>query len=116
MIQLGIPSQKRSGSGSAAEASARKLALLGYDVSYHTVCRLLRKLGYSLKVNVKHRAATVGSPKRDAQFCLYCSAARRIPRIRMACTERRLQEKGVNRQLQGQWQLLVQGSDPSQRA
>jgi len=45
-----------------------KLALLGYDVSYHTVCRLLRKLGYSLKVNVKQRAATAGSPKRDAQF------------------------------------------------
>ena len=45
-----------------------KLALLGYNVNYHTVCRLLRKLGYSLKVNVKQRAATVNSPKRDAQF------------------------------------------------
>ena len=47
---------------------SRKLALLGYDVNYHTVCRLLRKLGYSLKVNVKKRAVTMGSPKRDTQF------------------------------------------------
>jgi hypothetical protein len=47
---------------------SKKLAQMGYDVNYHTVCRLLKDMGYSMKVNVKKRASTAHSPKRDAQF------------------------------------------------
>jgi hypothetical protein len=47
---------------------SKKLAGMGYKVNYHTVCRLLRDMGYSMKVNVKKRASTAHSPKRDAQF------------------------------------------------
>ena len=47
---------------------SKKLAKMGYCVNYHTVCRLLKDLGYSMKVNVKKRASTAHSPKRDAQF------------------------------------------------
>jgi hypothetical protein len=47
---------------------SKKLAQMGYTVNYHTLCRLLKKMGYSMKVNVKKRASTAHSPKRDAQF------------------------------------------------
>jgi hypothetical protein len=47
---------------------SKKLANIGYQVNYHTVCRLLKDMGYSMKVNVKKRASTAHSPKRDAQF------------------------------------------------
>ncbi len=47
---------------------SKKLAEKGYQVNYHTVCCLLKQMGYSMKVNVKHRASTAYSPKRDAQF------------------------------------------------
>jgi hypothetical protein len=47
---------------------SNRLAEMGYTVNYHTLCRLLKEMGYSMKVNVKKRASTVHSPKRDAQF------------------------------------------------
>ena len=47
---------------------SKKLAEKGYTVNYHTVCNLLKQMGYSMKVNVRHRASTAYSPKRDAQF------------------------------------------------
>lgn len=47
---------------------SKKLAEKGYKVNYHTICDLLKQMGYSMKVNVRHRAATAYSPKRDAQF------------------------------------------------
>jgi hypothetical protein len=46
----------------------KKLATMGIQVNYRTICRLLKQMGYSMKVNVKARAATVNSPKRDRQF------------------------------------------------
>jgi hypothetical protein len=47
---------------------SKKLAEMGYTVNYHTVCRLLKDMGYSMKVNVKKRASGPHSSKRDAQF------------------------------------------------
>jgi hypothetical protein len=47
---------------------SKKLAAMGYEVNYRTVCRLLKDMDYSLKVNVKKRASTAYAPKRDAQF------------------------------------------------
>jgi hypothetical protein len=47
---------------------SKKLAEMGIKVNYHTICRLLKQMGSSMKVNVKTRAATVNSPKRDMQF------------------------------------------------
>ena len=93
-----------------------KLALLGYNVNYHTVCRLLRKLGYSLKINMKQRAATVGSPKRDAQFS-YIAQQRATflesgwPILSVDCKKRELIGS-----FRAQWPCLVQGRDPSQGA
>jgi hypothetical protein len=46
---------------------SRQLREQGYDVSYYVVRRLLRKLGYTLRVNVKTRQG-VQSPQRDEQF------------------------------------------------
>lgn len=47
---------------------SKRLAELGYTVNYHTICRLLREMGYSMMVNVKKRASTTHSPRRDSQF------------------------------------------------
>lgn len=47
---------------------SKKLDEKGYQVNYHAVCDLLKQMGYSMKVNVRHRASTTYSPKRDAQF------------------------------------------------
>ena len=46
---------------------ASELRLLGVEVSANTVGRLLKKMGFSLRVN--HKKKSNGSPKdRDAQF------------------------------------------------
>ena len=47
---------------------SKRLAELGCPVNYHTICRLLKEMGYSMRVNVKTRASTRYSPKRDSQF------------------------------------------------
>ena len=46
---------------------SRRLHESGYEVSHHVVRRLLRKLGYTLRLNIKTRRG-VQSPKRDEQF------------------------------------------------
>ena len=46
---------------------ASELQLLGMEVSANTVARLLKKMGFSLRVN--HKKKSNGSPKnRDSQF------------------------------------------------
>jgi hypothetical protein len=52
----------------STRALSRQLKAKGYEVSYHTVWRLLRQMGVSLRLNLKKRAAAGHSPKRDAQF------------------------------------------------
>ena len=47
---------------------SKKLAEKGYQVNHNTVCCLLKQMGYSMKVNVRHRASTAYAPKRDTQF------------------------------------------------
>jgi hypothetical protein len=47
---------------------SKKLAEMGYEVSYHTVWRLLKEMGYSMRVNARTRAMTANSPLRDSQF------------------------------------------------
>jgi hypothetical protein len=47
---------------------SKELEAKGYVANYHTVCDLLRDMGFSMMVNVRHRAATAHSPERDAQF------------------------------------------------
>ena len=46
---------------------SRQLRERGYNVSYYVVRRLLRKLNYTLRLNVKTRRG-VPSPRRDEQF------------------------------------------------
>jgi hypothetical protein len=64
----GDPMSNTKWTRTSSRTLSRKLAAMGYTVNYHTVCRLLHKFGYSLKMNIKQRAASAGSPRRDAQF------------------------------------------------
>ena len=52
---------------SSLRNSSRKLRARGYDVSHFVVRRLLKKLGYTLRLNIKTRRG-VQSPQRDLQF------------------------------------------------
>ena len=54
---------------------SRQLDENGYQVSHHVVRRLLRKFGYTLRLNLKTRRG-VQSPQRDQQFN-YIAAQRR---------------------------------------
>jgi len=54
----------------------KRLAAIGYRMSYRTVWKLLKQLGYSMKVNEKVRALAGRSPKRDMQF-RYMAALRK---------------------------------------
>jgi len=47
---------------------SQRLADLGHPISPPTVARLLRKLGYSLRVNVKKQEASATHPERNTQF------------------------------------------------
>jgi hypothetical protein len=47
---------------------SQKLKEIGHRISPPTVGRLLRKLGYSLRVNVKKREASAAHPERNSQF------------------------------------------------
>ena len=52
---------------------AQRLKETGHPVSPPTVARLLRKLGYGLRVNAKKREASSAHPDREAQFELIAS-------------------------------------------
>ncbi len=64
----GDPMSRKKWVRTSSRKLSKKLAEMGYEVNYHTVCRLLKQMGYSMKVNVKKRASTAYFPKRDAQF------------------------------------------------
>ena len=64
----GDPMSLRKWTRISSRKLSKKLAEIGYSVNYHTLCRLLKQMGYSLKVNVRHRASTAYAPKRDSQF------------------------------------------------
>ena len=60
-------------------AIAAELTALGIKVSANTVGKLLRELGYSLKVNCKKRSNSPTSPKdRDEQFQLIATTRERF--------------------------------------
>ena len=61
------------------EAIAAELATLGIKVSANTVAKLLKELGYSLKVNCKKRSNCSQTPKeRDEQFQLIATTRERF--------------------------------------
>jgi Rhodopirellula transposase DDE domain len=64
----GDPMSKKKWVRVSSRRLRRLLKPLGYEVNENTICRLLRKMKYSMKVNVRSRASTTHSPKRDAQF------------------------------------------------
>lgn len=64
----GDPMSKKIWVRISSRMISKKLDDLGYRINYRTICRLLAQNGYSLKVNVKKRASTQYSPKRDTQF------------------------------------------------
>ncbi len=47
---------------------SQRLKGIGHSISPPTVGRLLRKLGYSLRVNVKKHEASAAHPERNQQF------------------------------------------------
>jgi hypothetical protein len=63
----GDPMGERRWVRSSLRNLSRQLRERGYDVSYYVVRRLLRKLDYTLRLNIKTRRG-VQSPRRDEQF------------------------------------------------
>src|SRR5437879_13705816 len=63
----------------STRALAHELTRHGFDVSYVTVARCLRELGYSLQANVKTIEGTQ-HPDRDAQFRYLNDQVRRFVR------------------------------------
>ena len=45
-----------------------RLAAIGHSISPPTVARLLRHLGYALRVNAKKQEASAAHPERNRQF------------------------------------------------
>lgn len=67
---------------------SKELKAMGYTVNCHTICSLLKRMGFSLRVNVKQRACTAHSPKRDAQFKYIATQKREVPIDRSARNQR----------------------------
>jgi transposase len=63
----GDPEQPLRWTAKSVRKLAEGLRELGHEVSYRTVARLLRSLGYSLQANAKTREGQ-SHPDRDAQF------------------------------------------------
>ena len=64
----GDPMSKKKWVRVSSRRLSELLRPLGYEVKKNAICRLLRKMKYSMKVNVRSRASTTHSPKRDTQF------------------------------------------------
>lgn len=64
----GDPMSEQKWVRSSVRHLSHHLADLGHHVSPPTVGRLLRKLGYSLRVNVKKQEASAAHPDRHTQF------------------------------------------------
>jgi Rhodopirellula transposase DDE domain len=60
----------RNGSAVVCAIGAERLEQVGHLVSPPTVARLLRKLGYSLRVNAKKQEGSRAHPERQQQ-CTY---------------------------------------------
>jgi len=64
----GDPMSRQKWIRSSTRNLSRRLDEQGHKASPHTVARLLRKLGYSLRVNWRKKQAGAQHPDRDAQF------------------------------------------------
>jgi hypothetical protein len=64
----GDPMSEQKWVRSSLRQLSQRLGQLGHLVSPPTVGRLLRQLGYSLRVNVKKHEATAAHPDRSQQF------------------------------------------------
>src|SRR5207237_7401631 len=63
----GDPEQPLRWTAKSVRKLAEALRALGHKVSFRTVARLLRELGYSLQANAKTREGS-SHPDRDRQF------------------------------------------------
>jgi hypothetical protein len=66
----GDPMSEQKWVRSSLRHLSRRLAEAGHPASPPTVGRLLRKLGYSLRVNAKKREASAAHPDREPQFAV----------------------------------------------
>jgi len=64
----GDPMSNKQWTRRSSRQLSRELQEKGYRINYHTICRLLKRMGFSMRVNVKKRASTTHAPSRDAQF------------------------------------------------
>src|SRR5262245_1491254 len=65
----GSPEGERKWVRSSVAKLAKRLRELGFSISNDTVWRLLKRMGFSMKTNVRKRRGVTGDPvARDAQF------------------------------------------------
>jgi hypothetical protein len=64
----GDPMSNKQWTRRSSRQLSKELQEKGYRINYHTICRLLKRMGFSMRVNIKKRASTTHAPSRDAQF------------------------------------------------
>ncbi len=64
----GDPVSRKKWAQLSTRKISKRLAEMGFKVNYHTVWRLLKELGYSMRVNQRTRGTNGQCPKQDAQF------------------------------------------------
>jgi hypothetical protein len=64
----GDPMSNKQWTRRSSRQLSRELQEKGYRINYHTICRLLKRMGFPMRVNIKKRASTTHAPSRDAQF------------------------------------------------
>ncbi len=64
----GDPMSSQQWTRRSSRQLSRELEEKGYRVNYHSICGILKRMGFSMRVNAKKRASTLHAPSRDAQF------------------------------------------------
>ena len=92
-----------------------QLAAEGHPASVHTVGRLLREMGFSLKANQRKQGRS-GCPERDEQFRLIAAQKQCFISGQLAHHQYRYKKEGIDRSFQEQGEDVVQASGGGQRA
>src|SRR5262245_18556441 len=80
----GDPLSERKWVRSSSRQLSKRLQEAGYKVGHNTICRLLRKKGFSLRVSIKKRKGVgLHSPDQDKQFEYIASQRREFTAARL---------------------------------
>jgi hypothetical protein len=113
--RAGDPTSDQKWIRSSLRSLSQRLGDAGHPASPPTVGRLLKGLGYSLKVNVKTKAGE-DHPDRDKQFEHIEAQVQVFWGHRVADYQRRHPEEGVDWRFQERRTSLVSGTRVCQRA